>query len=41
MLVLDIETLAAESNAVVLSAAIVYIDMTKTDHTWEIGRAHV
>lgn len=35
MLVFDIETLGSESNAVVLSAAIVYIDMNKTDHTWE------
>lgn len=33
--VFDIETLSTESTAVVLSAAIVYVDLTKESHTWE------
>ena len=35
MLVFDIETLGPESNSVVLSAAILYIDMSVPKHTWE------
>lgn len=35
MLVFDVETLGTESTAVILSAAMLYIDMSKPKHTWE------
>lgn len=35
MFVLDIESLGVESTAVILSVALLYIDMEKQDHTWE------
>lgn len=35
MFVFDVETIGTESNSVILSAAIVYIDMSIPNHTWE------
>lgn len=35
MFVLDIETLGVESTSVVLSVALLYIDLSKPKHTWE------
>ena len=35
MFVFDVETIGTESNSVILSAAIVYIDISIPNHTWE------